>query len=317
MQDIALSDPAVEQVRAFNRFYTQHIGVLEPYLGSDLSLTQVRLLYELAQATGAAQALTARQLCQQLGMDAGYVSRELRKFEAKGWLYKQAHSHDGRSQALGLTAAGIAAFVPLLQRSQAQAAQWLQQLPVAQRGRLLRAMQEIQASVGAVGPANGHALQTVLLREPKPGDIGWVIQQHGEIYANEYGWNWEFEALVAGICAGLVKNFQPQSERGWIAELNGQRVGSVFVVKKNATTAQLRMLILTPDARGLGLGKRLTEEAIVFARSRGYKKMRLWTNACLLSARFIYESLGFRLTKSEPYQGFGHDLVSETWELRL
>jgi GNAT superfamily N-acetyltransferase len=157
----------------------------------------------------------------------------------------------------------------------------------------------------------------ITLRHPQPGDMGWVIEQHGKLYAHEYGWNWEFEALVAGICADFVKNFQPEWERCWIAERNGQRVGSVFVVKQSHDTAKLRMLILTPEARGHGLGARLTDEAIAFARDKGYKKMMLWTNACLLTARAIYEKRGFKLTQSEAYQGFGQNLVSETWELEL
>jgi GNAT superfamily N-acetyltransferase len=157
----------------------------------------------------------------------------------------------------------------------------------------------------------------IVLREPLPGDMGWVIEQHATIYAKEYGWNWEFEALVAGICAEFIKNFQPQWERCWIAEISGERVGSVFVVKKDETTAQLRMLILAPQARGHGLGARLTEEAIAFARKRSYKKMVLWTNACLITARAIYEKRGFKLVQSEPYIAFGHPQVSETWELVL
>ncbi len=160
--------------------------------------------------------------------------------------------------------------------------------------------------------------QDIVLRDPRPGDLGWVVQQHAEIYAREYGWNWEFEALVAGICADFVKNFQPEWERCWIAERGGERVGSVFVVRSDAQTAKLRMLILTPQARGLGLGARLTDEAIAFARVKGYKHMVLWTNSCLLAARTIYEKRGFKLTHSEPYQGFGKvDLVSETWMLQL
>jgi GNAT superfamily N-acetyltransferase len=158
---------------------------------------------------------------------------------------------------------------------------------------------------------------TLILRDPQPGDIGWVIAQHGKLYHQEYGWNWEFEALVAGICAELVKNYQPEWERCWIAELAGQRVGSVFVVRKDAQTAQLRMLILTPEARGQGLGARLTDEAIGFARTKGYAKMVLWTNACLTAARAIYQQRGFELLKSEPYVGFGQQLVSETWGLTL
>jgi DNA-binding MarR family transcriptional regulator/GNAT superfamily N-acetyltransferase len=317
MSKIPLSDPAVAQIRAFNRMYTQQMGVLDPYLDGDLSLTQVRLLYELAHHTPSDGALTAKNLCESLGLDAGYVSRELRKFESKGWLSKQANAQDARSQSLSLTAAGRKAFAPLQRRSQEQAAQLLQSLSAAERKRLLSAMKEMRSCFAADPAMDAQPIQTVILRDPKPGDMGWVVQQHGEIYAKEYGWNWEFEALVAGICSDFVKNFQPDWERCWIAELDGERVGSIFMVKKNTSTAQLRMLILTPRARGLGLGARLTEEAISFARDRGYKKIVLWTNACLLTARAIYEKRGFKLTQSEPYEGFGHSLVSETWALKL
>jgi DNA-binding MarR family transcriptional regulator/GNAT superfamily N-acetyltransferase len=316
MKSISLADPAIEKIRAFNRFYTQKIGVLDPYLGSDLSLTQVRLLYELAHHSQENGVLTAKLLCEHLGMDAGQVSRELRQFEANGWLRKQAHSQDARSRELCLTAAGRRAFAPLQRSSQAQAARLLERLPEPQRQRLLRAMQEVQTSLSSE-TADYASMPTVVLRDLQPGDIGWVIEQHGSIYAKEYGWNWEFEALVAGICADFVRKFQPNWERCWIAELNGQRIGSVFVVKKNASTAQLRMLILTPDARGLGLGARLTDESIAFARHKGYKRMVLWTNACLLTARAIYEKRGFKRIGSEPYEGFGHRLVSETWALKL
>jgi DNA-binding MarR family transcriptional regulator/GNAT superfamily N-acetyltransferase len=317
MSNIALSDPAVAQIRAFNRMYTQQMGVLAPYLDGDLSLTQARLLYELAQHTPSSSALTAKLLCERLGLDAGYVSRELRKFEAKGWLSKQAHAQDARSQSLSLTAAGKKAFAPLQRHSQEQAAQLLQRLSASQRKRLLSAMKDMQSCLVAKPEKSVQQMQTAILRDPKPGDMGWVIEQHGEIYAREYGWNWEFEALVAGICADFIKNFQPDWERCWMAELDGERVGSIFVVRKNASTAQLRMLILTPQARGLGLGARLTDEAISFARERGYKKMVLWTNACLLTARAIYEKRGFKLTQSEAYEGFGHPQVSETWALKL
>jgi GNAT superfamily N-acetyltransferase len=167
------------------------------------------------------------------------------------------------------------------------------------------------------GMPNMPTTTQILLRDLQPGDLGWVISQHALTYSKEYGWNWEFEAMVASICAEFVKNFQPQWERCWIAELNGQRVGSVFVVKKDATTAQLRMLILTPDARGMGLGAKLTDEALAFARSKGYKTMVLWTNSILLAARAIYTKRGFKLLASNAYAGFGQDLVSETWELEL
>ncbi len=161
------------------------------------------------------------------------------------------------------------------------------------------------------------AAPALVLRESQPGDMGWVVQQHGAIYAREYGWNAEFEALVADIVAKYLRKRQPQWERCWIAELGGQRVGSVFVMRKSATVAQLRMLIVKPQARGLGLGARLTDECIAFARAKGYRKMVLWTNSCLVAARALYEGKGFALTRSEPYRGFGHDLVGETWERRL
>lgn len=164
---------------------------------------------------------------------------------------------------------------------------------------------------------NAPRTRTVLLRDPGPGDLGWVVQQHGELYAREYGWNAEFEGLVAGIVADYIRKFQPEWEKGWIAELDGERVGSVFVVRKSATIAQLRMLLITPAARGLGLGARLTDECIAFARRKGYRKMVLWTNDCLDTARAIYAKRGFRLVKSAPYEGFGKQLVGETWELKL
>jgi GNAT superfamily N-acetyltransferase len=176
------------------------------------------------------------------------------------------------------------------------------------------AMTTAQALLAPSAQATTH---TVILRDPKPGDIGWVVQQHGEIYAREYGWNSQFEALVADIAGKYLKNFRPDCEKSWVAELDGVRVGAVFVVRKSATVAQLRMLILTPEARGLGLGGRLTDECIAFARSKGYKKMLLWTNSGLVAARAIYAKRGFKLIKTEPYHGFGHDLVGETWSLRL
>ena len=160
-------------------------------------------------------------------------------------------------------------------------------------------------------------IPTITLRPPQPGDMGWVVQQHGEIYWREYGWDVSFEALVLKIVSGIVQKWQPDFEKCWIAEVDGARAGSAFVVRKSKTTAQLRLVILTPDARGLGLGGKLTDECIAFARAKGYKKMMLWTNSCLLAARAIYAKRGFKLVKTEPYQGFGHELVGETWELRL
>ncbi len=309
--DRAPSESDIRAVRAFNRFYTQRIGVLDPYLGSDFSLTEVRVLYELAHRDQP----TAADLGRDLALDAGYLSRILRRFEGKGWLARAPSPADARQSLLRLTEAGYQVFAPLQQTSRDQAGALLGALPAASRRELIDAMATVQRLLGADVPA--PATRTVVLRDPQPGDMGWVVQQHGEIYAREYGWNAEFEALVADIVGKYIRNFQPDFERCWIAELDGERVGAVFVVRKSATVAQLRLLILSRQARGLGLGGRLTDACIAFARSKGYKKMRLWTKSCLDAARALYAKRGFRLVKSEPYHGFGHDLVGETWELKL
>lgn len=300
----------VKALRGFNRFYTQRIGVLTPYLGSELSLTDVRVLYELAHRPQ----LTATALGRDLGLDAGYLSRILRRFEARQWLTRLPSPSDARQSLLQLTEAGYQAFAPLQQRSRDEAAALLAPLPGPAQQELTQALATVQR---LLDPAAAPAGSAVVLRDPQPGDMGWVVQQHGEIYAREYGWDSSFEALVAGIVAGYVRDYQPGWERCWIAELGGERIGSVFVVRKSKTVAQLRLLVLTPQARGLGLGGRLTDECIAFARSKGYKKMVLWTNSCLDSARAIYAKRGFILVKSESYTGFGKELVGETWELPL
>jgi DNA-binding MarR family transcriptional regulator/GNAT superfamily N-acetyltransferase len=303
---------AVKALRRFNRFYTRRIGALDPYLGSALSLTEVRVMYELAHS----ETPVASEIGRDLGLDAGYMSRILRRFEAEAWLQREPHARDARQSVLRLTAAGHAAFAPLQQRSRDEAAALLAPLPPAQQQRLVQALETVQA---LLNPADAVAErpQTVVLRDPVPGDIGWVVQQHGEIYGREYGWNSDFEALAADIAAQFLRKFRPADERCWIAELGGERVGSVFVARKSAHTAQLRMLILTPAARGLGLGGRLVDECIAFARRKGYRKMVLWTNSCLLAARGIYASRGFELVESAPYQGYGQQLVGETWALKL
>ena len=301
----------IRAVRAFNRFYTQRIGVLDPYLDSEFSLTEVRVLYELAHRDQP----TASELARDLALDAGYLSRILRRFEGKGWLARVPSPADARQSLLRLTDAGHQAFAPLQQTSRDDAAALLGALPLESRRQLIDSMTTLQRLLGA--DARPAATRAAVLRDPQPGDMGWVVQQHGEIYAREYGWNSEFEALVADIVGKYLKNFRPDAEKCWIAELDGERVGAVFVVRKSATVAQLRLLILGPQARGLGLGGRLTDECIAFARSKGYKKMRLWTNSCLDAARAIYAKRGFHLVKSEPYHGFGHDLVGETWEFKL
>ena len=299
----------VKAVRGFNRFYTQRIGMLAPYLGSELSLTEVRVLYELAHRKHP----TASELGRDLSLDAGYLSRILRRFDTHGWLARSPSPGDARQSLLELTDAGHQAFAPLQQRSRDEAAGLLAPLPAAERGRLIEAMHTMQR---LLDPGSGKA-RTVLLREPRPGDMGWVVMQHGEIYAREHGFSPEFEGLVAEIASGFIKNFRPARDKGWIAEIDGERVGSVFVVQKSPTVAQLRLLILTPSARGQGLGGRLVDECIAFARARHYRKLVLWTQGHLDAARAVYQSRGFKLTASEPFRGYGKELVGETWELRL
>jgi DNA-binding MarR family transcriptional regulator/GNAT superfamily N-acetyltransferase len=302
---------AVKAIRQFTRFYTRRIGVLDPYLGSAMSLTDVRLLYELAHRETA----IASEIGHDLGLDAGYMSRILRRFETEDWLTREPHARDARQSVLRLTDAGHAAFAPLQQKSRDEAAALLAPLAPAQRQQLVQAMGTVQSLLDpAAAPARP---QTAVLRDPAPGDIGWVVQQHGEIYAREYGWGSKFEALVAEIAGQFLLDFQPEWEHCWIAELNGERVGAIFVVRKSASVAQLRLLILAPAARGLGLGGRLVDECLAFARRKGYKKMVLWTNSCLLAARGIYAARGFQLVKSEPHEGYGKPLVGETWELKL
>lgn len=300
----------VRALRAFNRFYTQRTGLLDPYLDSDFSLTEVRVLYELSHHAPC----TAADLKRRLLLDAGYLSRILRRFGAAGWVARSRSTLDARQLALSLTPEGRAVFEPLQQRSREEAARLLAPLPAEQRAALVAALTRAQ---GLLEPQSAPTSHTAVLRDPRPGDMGWVVQQHGEIYAREYGWNSEFEALVAEIVAGMIRAHDPARERGWIAELDGERVGSVFVVRKSEVEAQLRLLILTPAARGLGLGARLTDECLAFARAKGYRRMVLWTNSNLAAARAIYAQRGFVLERSEPYRGYGQHLVGEHWALDL
>jgi DNA-binding MarR family transcriptional regulator/GNAT superfamily N-acetyltransferase len=309
----AVSPADVKALRAFNRFYTQRIGVLDPYLGSELSLTEVRVLYELAHRDQP----TATELARDLALDTGYLSRILRRFESRGWLERVPSPADARQSLLRLSEAGHAAFAPMQQRSRDEATALLTPLSKADRRRVIEALGRVREVLSGQPDSTAARPRTAVLRDLQPGDMGWVVQQHAELYWKEFGWNREFEVLVAGIGASVLKRFDPAWDRGVIAELDGERVGSVFIVRKSATVAQLRLLILSPAARGLGLGARLTDECIAFARSRGYRRIVLWTHANLTAARDIYARRGFRLVESEPYHGFGHDLVGENWELKL
>jgi DNA-binding MarR family transcriptional regulator/GNAT superfamily N-acetyltransferase len=302
----------IGEVRHFNRFFTRHIGVLrEGLLHSPYSLTEARILFELAHTDD----MTATALCGELGLDPGYLSRILSRLEGQGLVDKVRSETDGRQFLLHLTAAGRDSFAILDQRSRDEVSDMLGDLGPADRGRLLKAMRTIE---GILDKGKGFKYaEPFILRPHEPGDMGWVVHRHGALYAAEYGWDETFEALVAEIVAGIIKNFDPARERCWIAERDGQNIGSVFLVQESASVAKLRLLLVEPAARGLGLGQRLIEECLGFAREVGYERVRLWTNGNLLAARHLYGKAGFRLVESEPHHSFGHDLVSETWELTL
>lgn len=311
------TDPRVEAMRAFNRHYTRRIGVLqERYSGSRFNLTEARLLRELSlYETG----LTGAQLARLLDLDPGYLSRTLRELREQGLLEARPSSDDGRAQLLALTPAGRRAFEPLEERTRQDMAAMLAPLSDAQQQRLLGAMATITA---LVEPAAAPAPQ---LRPIRPGDIGWMVQRHAEIYAAEYAWTIEFEALVARIGADFIDRFDPALEAGWIAERAGERLGCVFLVQARDEasgqpepgTAQLRLLLVEPSARGLGLGRRLVAECTRHARAAGYRRIKLWTQSMLLAARAIYAAEGYRLVAEEPHTRFGHDLVGEIWQLDL
>jgi DNA-binding MarR family transcriptional regulator/GNAT superfamily N-acetyltransferase len=301
----------VAAVRRFNRFYTRQIGVLqEGLLDSSFSLTEVRVLYELAHHQG----VTATDLCATLNLDAGYLSRILRKFERRAWIHRNPSTSDRRQSLLVLTKKGAAEFLPLEERSNQQVKGMLGELSLEAQQQLIRSMAEIER---ILSPSQESA-QPYLLRSHQPGDMGWVVYRHGVLYSQEYRFDERFEALVAGIVAEFIQNFDARRERCWIAERNGERVGSVFLVRKSESVAKLRLLLVEPSARALGIGKRLVEECVRFARQIGYKKMILWTQSELVAARKIYEHAGFRLMEKKSHQNWGQtDLVSETWELKL
>ncbi len=302
----------VDCVRAFNRFYTRHIGVLEQgYLESPFSLAEARVLYELAHRPKP----TAAEIAADLDLDPGYLSRILRGFARAGLLEKHPSPRDSRQRLLSLTDRGRAAFAPLDTASRAQIAAVLAELAPAERRRLVEAMRAVSGLLGDPG----QRAEPYLLRPHGPGDMGWVVARHGALYAQEYGWDATFEALVAEIVAGFLRNFDPARERCWIAERNGENVGSVFLMKhpQREGVARLRLLLVEPSARGLGIGRRLVEECTRFARQTGYQAITLWTNDVLVSARRIYEAAGYRLVHEAPHRSFGHDLVEQTWELPL
>jgi DNA-binding MarR family transcriptional regulator/GNAT superfamily N-acetyltransferase len=304
------TSPHAETVRRFNRFYTKKIGVLrQGLLGSPFSLTEARVVYELAHH----DQTTATELGRELDLDAGYLSRILRSFLKQGLIHKQLSKTDGRQSLLRLSTEGQAAFANLNSRSQTEVTEMLNGLSPSDQQRLVKAMETIEGLLGD----RSEPPVPYLLRPHQPGDMGWVVSSHGRLYAEEYGWDEQFEALVASIVAKFLQHYDSKWERCWIAERDGENVGSVFLVKESETVAKLRLLIVEPGARGLGLGGRLVDECIRFARRAGYRKMTLWTNNVLLAARHIYERAGFQLVHEEAHHSFGHDLVGETWELEL
>jgi DNA-binding MarR family transcriptional regulator/GNAT superfamily N-acetyltransferase len=304
------SHSLVEAVRRFNRFYTQQIGVLpEKLLGSPFSLAEARVIYELAHQ----EKTTATQLADELGLDGGYLSRILRDFDKRGLIAKQLSPTDGRQTLLWLTKPGRDAFATINARSRNQIEAMLNGLSAGNPKRLIEAMDTIEKLLGA----RPERKVPYLLRPHQPGDMGWVVHRHGVLYAEEYGWNEQFEALVAGIAAKFIQHYDPKKERCWIAEKEGEVVGSVFLVKKSKAVAKLRLLLVEPKARGLGIGTRLVDECTRFARHAGYRKIVLWTNSILHAARHIYEEKGYHLVRRESHRSFGHDLIGETWELKL
>lgn len=319
MTSPAPDDTRIDAARRFARFYTRHIGALhEGLLDSPFTLTESRLLWELAHREHCSAATLAREL----DLDAGYLSRLLRGLKERGLVRSTRSAQDARIAELSLSAAGRRAFAPLEQRSRTQTQALLARLDDGQQQQVLRSMAQIERALD--GNA-GRAPPTCVLRTHRPGDIGWIIARHGALYAQEYGFDGRFEALVARICADFLERFDPAREACWIAERDGVNVGCVALVQARdettraliEATAQLRLLLVEPAARGLGLGERLTAECERFARDKGYRRIVLWTNANLAAARGIYRKAGYRLIGSEAHHSFGLDLVGETWELDL
>jgi DNA-binding MarR family transcriptional regulator/GNAT superfamily N-acetyltransferase len=300
----------VDAVRRFNRFYTKTLGILpEGHLHTTFSLAEVRVLYEIAHR----DAPTARAIGSDLALDAGYLSRMIRRLEGADLIKRARSSSDRRESFLSLTPRGRSTFASLDRSARADVASVLESLDALGQRRLTAAMSSIQQ---LLSPAPDPQ-QEVVLRAPSAGDLGWVVERHGAIYGEEYGWNAEFEGLVAKIVGDFALHFDPKRERCWIAERAGERLGSIFLVRKSARVAKLRLLLVEPHARGFGIGRRLVDACILFAREAGYKKITLWTQSILKEAHRIYVRAGFTLVERKPHKSFGASLVGETWELEL
>lgn len=301
-------ETAAVAIRRFNRFHTRWLGALGGNVhGSGFALTEARVLYELAQRDD----WQAAEMAKVLDLDPAYLSRILQRFSERGWLARSRSAADGRAWRLTLTEAGRAAFRPLDEASREQAQAILSHLAPAQQGRLVDALADAEWLLSGQGVAR----PAPIIREHRAGDIGWVIGAHGRLYAEEYGWDLSFEALVAEIAAKFLRAFKPGRERCFIAELDGAPAGSAFVVEEDEATAKLRLVLVEKRAQGFGLGKRLVREAVGFAREAGYARMVLWTNDILHAARAIYIAEGFKLVAEERHHSFGQDLVGQNWEL--
>jgi DNA-binding MarR family transcriptional regulator/GNAT superfamily N-acetyltransferase len=306
----SVSDGQIAAVRAFNRAYTRKIGALDQHIHkSPYSLSEARVIYELAHR----DELSAKQIGSELGLDAGYLSRIVQNFEEAGLISRKPLASDRRQYQLSLTAKGRQAFARLNRSSQEEVAAMLAQLSADDRGRLTEAMATIERLFGLPHPA----VKPAILRDPRPGDMGFVVQSQGALYASEYGFDATYEALVAEIVAQFITSFDASRERCWIADIDGSPVGSVFLVKHSDDVAKLRLLAVDRVARGQGVGQRLVAECIGFARACGYRRMTLWTQSILVAARKIYQDAGFSLVKSEPHRSFGQNLIGETWEREL
>jgi DNA-binding MarR family transcriptional regulator/GNAT superfamily N-acetyltransferase len=315
----------IEHIREFNRFYTRQLGLLDRgLLGSRFTLTECRVLYELAHR----QRCTAAQISRDLKLDFGYLSRLLKKFQRRHLIERRRSTSDARQVFLRLTQAGRAAFGPLDRAAISQVAGMTADMDPTQRVELVGAMQIIRRQLessadtlaGPLDPSQHQprgAAAPYQIRGLKTGDLGWITHRQGLLYAQEYGWDGTYEALVAEILGSFVKHYKPGQEVAWIAERDGIIIGSAFLVRESATVAKLRLLYVEPSARGLGLGRQLVRLCIEFAHLRGYTKLSLWTNGVLVSARRIYEAAGFKLVREEPHHSFGKDLVGQTWELAL
>jgi DNA-binding MarR family transcriptional regulator/GNAT superfamily N-acetyltransferase len=307
-------DRRITAVRSFNRFYTRQIGVLrKKFLDSPYSLGEARVLYEIASG----HSLTATDIGRALDLDAGYLSRVLRNFERRGLVRRTASTTDARQSHLTLSARGREAYGPLEQRSQRDTGTMLDKLAPADQARLIAAMQTIESLLGGETSASAPARRAYRLRAPMPGDFGWIVKRNAEIYADEYGWTAPFEGVCSQIVADFANKFDPKRERCWIAEMDGENVGSIMLAKESDDTARIRLLLLDPKARGLGVGARLVDECIRFARRADYKKITLWTHSVLTAARHIYQKAGFRLTRTEQHRSWGKPVISEHWDLEL